>query len=111
MLNKYKFSVLISAGVLLGTVSCKKDFLDKNPLNSVSSQVFWASEADVQTGVAGVYSRLQQNFLGYEKIYLEGLTDNAYLLPGNNNQNNMSLMATGGINPGLTGALVNMYST
>lgn len=110
MQNNYKISVLLSASLLLGTVSCKKDFLDKNPLNSVSSQIFWASEADVKTGLAGVYSRLQQNFLGYEKIYLDGITDNAYLLPGNGNQGSMSLMSTGGIN-GSTGAIQNMFSS
>jgi starch-binding outer membrane protein, SusD/RagB family len=111
MKNKYKLSVLFSAGLLLGTVSCKKDFLDKNPLNSVSSQIFWASEDDVKTGLAGVYSRLQQNFLGYEKVYLDGITDNAFLLAGNGNQNNLPLFATGGINAGLTGALPNFFST
>jgi hypothetical protein len=98
--------------VLLFTgVSCNKDFLDRNPLNSVSSQIFWASEADVQTALAGVYSRLQQNFLGYERVYLDGLTDNAYLDPGNGNQSNMTNMTTGSISAGLGGALPNMYST
>ncbi|WP_207425259.1 RagB/SusD family nutrient uptake outer membrane protein [Pedobacter sp. SYSU D00535] len=111
MHNQHKLSVLLAAGLLLGIASCKKDFLDKNPPNSVSSEIFWASESDVQTGLAGVYSRLQQNFLGYERVYLEGLTDNAYLDPGNGNQSNMQVMTTGGINAGLTGAMTNMYST
>ncbi len=111
MLTQYKMTVLLLAGLLTGTVSCKKDFLEKNPLNSVSSQIFWANENDVKTGLAGVYSRLQQNFLGYERIYLEGLTDNAYLLPGNSNQNNLPQMATGSISAGLGGALPNMFSS
>ena len=112
MKTLYKFKAGLTAGMfLLVLSSCKKDLLDRNPMDSVSSQVFWASEADVQTGLAGVYSRLQQNFLGYERVYLDGLTDNAYLDPGNGNQSNMTNMTTGSISPGLGGAMVNMYST
>jgi starch-binding outer membrane protein, SusD/RagB family len=111
MTTKYKFSLWLLAFLLTGTVSCNKEFLDKNPMDSVSSQVFWATESDVQTALAGVYSRLQQNFLGYERVYLDGLTDNAFLDPGNNNQPNMTNMTTGSISPALGGAMVNMYST
>ena len=69
MRTRYKISIWLSACLLvMGSVSCDKDFLDRNPLNAVSSQVFWTSEADVQTALAGVYSRLQQNFLGYERV-------------------------------------------
>lgn len=110
--TKYKISLWLSACLLVaGSVSCDKEFLDRNPLNSVSSQVFWASEADVQTALAGVYSRLQQNFLGYERVYLDGLADNAYLDPGNGNQPNMHNMTIGSISPALGGAMANMYST
>ena len=108
--NKFRTG-LTATMFLLALSSCKKDLLDRNPMDSVSSQVFWASEADVQTGLAGVYSRLQQNFLGYERVYLDGLTDNAYLDPGNGNQSNMTNMTTGSISPGLGGAMMNMYST
>ncbi len=107
----YRSFLRMSACLLIGLASCNKDFLEKNPLDSISSQVFWTSENDVQTALAGVYSRLQQNFLGYERVYLDGLSDNAYLDPGNNNQPNMTVMTTGSITPGLTGAMVNMYST
>ncbi len=73
------YQFIVAATFLTGT-SCKKDFLDKNPPNSVSSAIFWASEADVQSAVAGVYTRLQENFLGYERVYMDGFTDNAYLI-------------------------------
>ena len=59
---------------IYGMSACmQKRFLDKKPLDSVCTQIFWTSEADVQSGLAGVYSRLQQNFLGYERVYLDGL--------------------------------------
>jgi hypothetical protein len=111
MLLQNRITVSVTVVILMFTASCKKGFLDRNPKNSVSSQVFWASEADVQTGLAGVYSRLQQNFLGYERIYLDGLTDNAFADPGNGNQSGLSNMTTGSITPALTGALANMYTT
>ncbi|QNL52270.1 RagB/SusD family nutrient uptake outer membrane protein [Olivibacter sp. SDN3] len=108
--NKQLVTLSIVAIVSL-LMACKKDFLDRNPLNSVSSQIFWTSEEDVNTALTGVYSRLQQNFLGYERVYLDGLSDNAFLDPGENNQPNMQNMTIGGISPGLTGAMVNMYTT
>ena len=90
--------------------NCKKDFLDRNPLDSVSSQIFWASEADVETALTGVYTRLQQNFLGYERVYLDGLTDNAFL-DVNGNQGNLHTISTGNLSPALGGALSNMYTS
>ncbi len=39
--------------------SCKKEFLNKKPLDQVSSVNFWKSEADVQMALAGVYDRLR----------------------------------------------------
>lgn len=112
MLSKYIYRMATCLGscMLLFTIACNKDFLDKNPLDSVSSQVFWASEADLQTGLAGVYSRLQQNFLGYERVYLDGLSDNAFL-DNNTNQTGMANMTTGSISPGLGGAMSNIYSS
>lgn len=110
MKTAYKLTgIAVISSVLLMT-ACRKNYLDRNPLDSVSSQIFWTSEADVQSALAGVYSRLQQNFLGYERVYLDGLSDNAYL-DNNTNQSNMSNMTTGAISPALGGALANMYSS
>lgn len=101
--------IIIVVGVLSIT-ACKKDFLDRNPLNSISTDTFWTSETDVQTAVTGVYSRLQQNYLGYERIYMDALTDNAFPYQ-NSNQLNLLEMTTGSISPGLGGAIPNMYSS
>ncbi|WP_255474317.1 RagB/SusD family nutrient uptake outer membrane protein [Pontibacter qinzhouensis] len=96
--------------MLVAGVSCK-DFLDKVPLNSISNETFWLSEGDAQAALTGVYSRLQQNFLGYERVYLDGLSDNAYLDPGNGNQSSMLNMTIGSISPVLGGAINNIYSS
>jgi len=111
MNTKYKISQwLITFLLVIITASCNKDFLDKNPLDSVSIQGFWKSKADVETGLAGVYSRLQQNFLGYERIYFEGLTDNAYCAT-NWNQRYIFEMTLGNVSPSTGGAIDNMYSS
>lgn len=40
-------------------VSCS-DFLDKNPLDQISSETFWTNQAEVDMALAGVYARLYQ---------------------------------------------------
>jgi starch-binding outer membrane protein, SusD/RagB family len=111
MKNKYKISQLsITILLVFFFTSCEQDFLDKNPLDSVASQGFWKTKGDVETGLAGVYSRLQQNFLGYERIYFEGLTDNAYSVI-NFNQRNIFEMTLGNVSPSTGGAIDNMYSS
>ncbi len=105
-----KITLLFVAGLLTLTTACDKEFLEKNPLDSVSSQIFWKTEGDAVTALAGVYSKLQENFLGYERVYLEGLSDNAFLDPGGN-QGGITNMATGSISPNTGGAMANMYST
>ena len=60
--NKILSSIILLC-LALCFISCNKDLLDKNPPDAVSTDIFWASEADVLSGLAGVYTRLQQNFL------------------------------------------------
>ncbi|WBL23357.1 RagB/SusD family nutrient uptake outer membrane protein [Zunongwangia sp. HRR-M8] len=101
--------ILVMSAMLI--LSCNDDFLDKNPPDTISTQNFWTSQEDVETALAGVYYRLQENFLGYERVYLDGLTDNAFLDPGNSNQSNLGNVALGNISANLGGAIPNMYET
>jgi len=113
MNNKYKIPKWLIACLLIFLVaSCDKDFLEKKPLLSLSTQTFWTSEEDVETALAGVYSRLQEDFLGYQRIYFEGLSDNIWVGSGANfKQANLYQMTIGGLTPALTGALENMYES
>ena len=113
MNNKYKIPKWLIACLLVFLIaSCEKDFLEKEPLLSLSTQAFWTSEEDVETALAGVYSRLQEDFLGYQRIYFEGLSDNIWVGGGANfNQPNLYQMTIGGLTPALTGALENMYES
>ncbi|WP_207535179.1 RagB/SusD family nutrient uptake outer membrane protein [Desertivirga arenae] len=108
--NIILFSLIAAA---IGTSSCNKDFLDKDPLKDPSSGTFWTSEADAQAALAGVYGRLQANFMGYQRVYLDGLSDNAYGDPQNSFLPNIAQLTTGGINAGLgSGSPIGvLYST
>lgn len=87
------FMLLLSA--------CSKDFLNKNPLDQISSETFWKSEADVQMAVTGCYARLKGSFLDYQRGYLEGLSDNGFVHWGLYGIENMTLgnisAASGGV--------------
>lgn len=110
MKNNKIFLAIMAVAILLPLLSCNKNTLDKNPPDAVSTGIFWLNETDVQSAVAGVYTRLQQNFLGYERVYLDGLSDNAFLWD-NTNQTNFLNMTTGSLSASLGGALSNMYSS
>jgi starch-binding outer membrane protein, SusD/RagB family len=59
-MNKHILKVLkiVTIGIFaLNMVSCS-DFLDKNPLDQISSEAFWTTEKDADMALAGVYSRL-----------------------------------------------------
>jgi hypothetical protein len=52
--------ILIIGAFALYFVSCS-DFMDKNPLDQISSEAFWTNEAEVRLALTGVYSRLSSN--------------------------------------------------
>lgn len=79
--NKYFISYLIIAGIFL--VSCKKNFLDKTPLNFVTPDTYVTNETQAQNLLNGVYNKL--NFGGstsaYQRVqslYIDCMTDNVY---------------------------------
>ncbi|MCU7550482.1 RagB/SusD family nutrient uptake outer membrane protein [Chitinophagaceae bacterium LB-8] len=77
---KTKFISILIFSVFIAQVftSCKKDFLDKEPLDKLSSSTFWKSEADVQMALSGVYARLQSGFYSQYKVWLDAYSDNAW---------------------------------
>lgn len=81
--------------------ACEGDFLDKNPLDQVSSQTFWNNESEAYLGLMGVYSRLQASIYSTRRYNLDALTDNLYNMQNSDNVINISqgdlLPATGGI--------------
>lgn len=74
--------------VLIVLVSCKKDFLEKNPTDQIPSENFWKTQADADIALTAIYSYLIQGYnytnanntgqgWGSGTPYWETLTDNA----------------------------------
>ena len=66
--------IYILAGIILLT-SCKKDFLDRQPLDEYSESSLWSNAKDAETALTGCYN-------GWESadrlIYMDCASDNAY---------------------------------
>jgi hypothetical protein len=60
-MNKYIINLrrVFIIGIFALFVFGCKDYMNKNPLDQISSQTFWTSQNDVVMALAGVYSRLQ----------------------------------------------------
>ncbi|MBB6272295.1 hypothetical protein HDF26_002752 [Pedobacter cryoconitis] len=73
-------SIYILTGLLAisSITSCKKDFLERPPLDQLSETTFWKSEADVYKTVMGVYNQLPGVDGPYGIFYCDGASDNAH---------------------------------
>lgn len=61
----------------------KDDFLNKQPTDKLTNEVFWTSQKDAELALAGCYSSLRTpafsiDASSYSSLQFEGLTDNAY---------------------------------
>lgn len=66
--------IYIGLFVALTLTSCKDEFLDRIPLNSVSEETFWKTENDVYLAVNGIYATLPGDGI----IYEDGASDIAH---------------------------------
>jgi len=55
--------------------SCNKDFLDRSPLDQLSSSTFWTSEKEVTAALNGLYNGWE---IGDNIVYMDCASDNAY---------------------------------
>ena len=78
MKTLYAVRYVIVIAVILFTSACEEKLLDKNPLDQISSQTFWKTEDDVKMALGGCYRQLQSDFMGYRRVWLDCLTDNAF---------------------------------
>ncbi|WP_028376182.1 RagB/SusD family nutrient uptake outer membrane protein [Leeuwenhoekiella sp. MAR_2009_132] len=70
-----KLQKLLVALILLSTLSCSQDILDKEPLSSFSAQGFYKTTSDAQAGVYGIYESLQSNYRINFAYWGEGRAD------------------------------------
>lgn len=102
----YKYILI---GCLAGTsmfTSCYD--MDVFPQDKLGPSLFWKNEADIQKGVAGVYSKLYGGYMGWSKYLLEGITDNAYCKNGD--QAAYRNMQMGVLEATSSGPIVSAYS-
>jgi hypothetical protein len=103
---------LFIVGTICCTVSCKKQFLDRDPLAQLSQGTFWKSQGDADLALAACYNFLCKGNnatsvsaagagFGGAYMYWETLTDNGYTTSSAGNFGTLSLgniqSTTGGI--------------
>lgn len=77
----YNFRYIIFVFTLLITWSCKKDFLDKQPLDALSKATFWKTQEDINMALATCYASFNNDLTGQAQFgsgsaHWDGLTDN-----------------------------------
>lgn len=103
---QYKLAILLA---FLMFFSCD-EILEKYPLDSISNETFWKSDADVQMALAGCYSTLYPfSPLGWARPYLDALADGGYSQWGAYNWN-ITTIVTGDINPSTGGLSPTIFS-
>ncbi len=75
---KTYISIFTFAVALIILVGCE-DFLERHPLDELSSQTFWKNEKDADMALAGVYSRLLNNTYDINRIDWDAISDDFFL--------------------------------
>ena len=57
----------ILAIMLVFLNSCSDEFLDKAPLNELSAEGFYNTQADAEAAIGGIYGKMTETFSGYYK--------------------------------------------
>jgi len=71
---KYIYNLFIFGALLLS--SCKKDILDLNPTDQLSSANFWKSKSDFNMALTSCYNTLQNYYISSGIQDLDGISDN-----------------------------------
>jgi starch-binding outer membrane protein, SusD/RagB family len=112
-MNKYIKNFKLK-GSLFGTlallfISCE-DFLDKNPLDQISSPTFWKTQADADMALAGVYSRLNVSTYIFEtQAMLSVMAGDANEAGQSLGASSIGTLAAGTIEPTSGGIINSIY--
>src|SRR5688572_32662163 len=104
MKKHYIVVLLAIAGSL---VSACEGFLEKHPLDELSSQTFWKNEKDADMALAGIYSRLLNNTYDTNRIDWDAMTDDFFLFGTYGRVDNI---AKGLVQPTTGGIVTTIYS-
>lgn len=75
---------LIIIGIVSTLIFSCSDFLERHPLDQISSEEFWTSKEDAEMALTGVYSRLQCNTYYYARMAWDVLAGDVYNIRGDN---------------------------
>lgn len=73
-------NILLATATML-FFSCT-GFLDRQPLNQMSSTVFWRNQTDADMALAGLYSRLNASSFNHYQGYWSGVADDIFCSNG-----------------------------
>ncbi len=104
-MKKYIYSLL--SAMLLVSSGCEKDFLEKNPLDQISSANFWRSKSDFDMALAASYATLQNGMFSAGMPNMDALTDNGY---GQHNYWGSQAIVQGNISPSTGGYISDVYN-
>ncbi|MGM9508845.1 RagB/SusD family nutrient uptake outer membrane protein [Larkinella sp. GY13] len=54
--------------VLVCTMSCSKDFIERNPISTVSTEVLYKTDKDFQDAVIGIYQPFQPQYMNFWQL-------------------------------------------
>ena len=105
-MKKLIYSLLcIGLGILS---SCNDDFLNKNPLDQISSENFWKTKDDFDKALTANYGILQNAIYSYGMPNMDAISDNAY---GQHNYWNSQTIVQGNISPSTGGYISDIYTS
>ncbi|WP_316834327.1 RagB/SusD family nutrient uptake outer membrane protein [Pedobacter nutrimenti] len=115
-MKKLFIFIIILSGLSIFS-SCKKDFLQKDPLAQLSQNTFWKTQSDADLALAGCYNFLCRGHnatsvsnagagFGGGYMFWETLTDNGYTISSGGN---FSTVSTGNIEATMTGIISDAY--
>ncbi|MFD1143662.1 RagB/SusD family nutrient uptake outer membrane protein [Larkinella insperata] len=99
-----KIGFLLLSGCLF--TACDDNFLEKVPQQEIAAGSFWATESDVEMGVAGCYARLKGSFLTWSRSYFDAAVDNGWA----QHQTPIRLMQSGTLDPANAGSANALYT-
>lgn len=109
-MKRIHINIISGLMCILLLASCAKE-LEKSPLDAISSESFWKTDADAQMALTGCYATLYPfSPLGWARPYLDCLSDNAYSQWGSYNWN-ITAISTGDLNPSSAGLSPTIFNT
>lgn len=102
-----KYIIIAIAGISGVLFSGCADFLDKNPVDQLSSQTFWKTEKDADMAMAGVYSTLLGLTFDHHKMDLDAMSDDFFLF---GTYGKVDVLAKGIIEPTSAGIVSQIYT-